>query len=295
MKKQRLSGDQPLTQDRSKSDKRASQSGRGKRYTSDELERQVQERTAKLATELQRTQEDLAQFARLAAHDLQEPLRQVINYTQLLGRRYLGRLDSDADEFIGYAIDGAKRMQRLVLDLLAYTEVGLQKTIFAEVQGEAVLAGALADLRGAIADRGATITHDPLPVVWGDAQQIRVLFRNLISNSLKFQSQAPPYIHMAAVRQDHEWIFSVKDNGIGIEPQYRQRLFLVFQRLHHQEPYPKPGIGLAICRKIVEQHRGRIWVDSEPGKGSTFFFSLPVVSAAADRAKKEREEPDSHE
>ena len=269
--------DKPPAQDHSELDKSVAQPRRvpkGKRYTSDELERRVQERTAELTTELQRTQEDLAQFARLAAHDLQEPLRQVINYTQLLGRRYLGRLDTDADEFIGYAIEGAKRMQRLVLDLLAYTEVGLQKAVFAEIEGETALAGALADLRGAIADRGATITYDPLPLIWGDGVQIRMLFRNLISNSLKFQGQTPPHIHIAAIRQNDEWIFSVQDNGIGIEPQYLRRLFLVFQRLHHQEPYPKPGIGLAICRKIVEQHGGRIWVESTPGHGATFFFTL---------------------
>jgi light-regulated signal transduction histidine kinase (bacteriophytochrome) len=237
----------------------------------------------------------LAQFARLAAHDLQEPLRQVINYTQLLSRRYLGRLDADADEFIGYAIEGAKRMQRLVLDLLAYTEIGLQKPVFTEVEGETALAGALADLRGTIADRGATVTHDPLPCVWGDSGQLRVLFRNLISNGLKFHGQSPPHIHIVAVRRDAEWIFSVQDNGIGIEPQYLRRLFLVFQRLHHQEPYPKPGVGLAICRKIVEQHGRRIWVDSEPGKGATFFFTLSVIPPALDGANNRRKSPRSSE
>lgn len=289
MKKKRLACGPP-PQDHSELNKsvpKRRRTARERGNTQDELERQVQERTAALAAELKRAQEDLTQFARLAAHDLQEPLRQVITYSQLLARRYLGRLDTDADEFIGYAIEGAKRMQRLVLDLLAYAEVGLQKTAFADIDCEIVLAGALADIRGAIADRGATVTHEDLPIVWGDTAQIRLLLRNLVHNGLKFHGQTSPHVHVSAVQQESEWVFSIRDNGIGIEPPYLQRLFLVFQRLHHQEPYPKPGMGLAICRKIVEQHGGRIWADSEPGKGSTFYFSLPVTRSSVGKAEDE--------
>lgn len=241
-----------------------------------ELEQRVTQRTA----QLQRSTEDLQQFARVATHDLQEPLRQVINYTQLLGDRYQGKLDAEADEFIGYTIEGAKRLQRLILDLLAYTEVETHPQALTTVDGEAVLAGALSDLRDFIAERGATVTHDLLPTVWGDALQLQTVFRNLLANGIKFRNIQPPHVHVAATPQGKEWIFSVRDNGIGITPQDQERIFMVFQRLHHQEPYPKPSIGLSICKKIIERHGGKIWVESAPGQGTTFLFTLPVPEAS---------------
>ncbi|MCL6581540.1 MAG: Nif3-like dinuclear metal center hexameric protein, partial [Firmicutes bacterium] len=203
------------------------------------------------------------------------PLRMVITNTQLLARRYHGLLDAAADECVGYAVEGAKRMQRLILDLLAYSEIGMIRRAFTQVNCEEVLAGALADLRGSITEREAVVTNEPLPTVWGDAGQLRTVFRNLISNGIKFRHEEPPHVHIRAERRDNEWLFSVRDNGKGITPEYAERLFVVFERLHSQERYPKPGVGLAICRKIIEQHGGRIWAESHPGQGTTFRFTLP--------------------
>jgi PAS domain S-box-containing protein len=237
-----------------------------------ELEQRVIVRTA----QLQQSNEDLQQFARIAAHDLQEPLHQITNYIQLLGRRYQGQLDADADEFIGYVVAAAKRLQQLILDLLAYTEVETQPQSWATVDSEAILVGALSDLRNFIAERGATVTHDPLPTVWGDSQQLQTVFRNLLANGIKFHDTQPPLVHVTATLQGQEWVFSVRDNGIGIAPQDREQVFMVFQRLHHQELYPKPGVGLAICRRIIERHGGTIWVESALGQGATFLFTLPA-------------------
>lgn len=236
------------------------------------LEQRVAERTAKLED----ANKDMQQVARIAAHDLQEPLHLVVHYSQFLARRYQGKLDSEADEFIGYVVQGALRMQRLVLDLLTYIEAGTLPLQCAMIDCETLLNGALTDIRGMIADRGATVTHDPLPTIWGDARQLQTVFRNLIHNGIKFHGEQAPVVHISAVRQDNEWVFSVQDNGIGIPAQDRARLFVPFQRLHHQEPYPKPGIGLALCQKILERHGGRIWAESEPDKGATFFFSVPA-------------------
>jgi PAS domain S-box-containing protein len=247
------------------------------------LEQRVKERTAELARvnrELIRVNTDLRQFAYIAAHDLQEPLRMVITNTQLLARRYHGLLDAAADECVGYAVEGAKRMQRLILDLLAYSEIGMIRRAFTQVNCEEVLAGALADLRGSITEREAVVTNEPLPTVWGDAGQLRTVFRNLISNGIKFRHEEPPHVHIRAERRDNEWLFSVRDNGKGITPEYAERLFVVFERLHSQERYPKPGVGLAICRKIIEQHGGRIWAESHPGQGTTFRFTLPAPPPA---------------
>jgi PAS domain S-box-containing protein len=240
-----------------------------------ELEQRVAQRTA----QLQRSTEDLQQFARIAAHDLQEPLRQIMNYVQLLSYRYQGKLDANADEFIDYAIAGAKRLQQLILDLLAYTEIETRPQIFTTVDGEVLLAGALGDLRGSIAQRGATVTHDPLPLIWGDPAQLQIMFRNLLSNGIKFHNTQLPHVHVSATLQGQEWLFSVRDNGIGIAPQDQERIFMVFQRLHHREPYPKPGVGLAVCKRIIERHGGKIWVESILGRGATFFFTLPAPQA----------------
>lgn len=225
--------------------------------------------------ELGRSNADLQQFAYVASHDLQEPLRMVGSYTQLIAKRYRGKLDADADEFIGYAVDGATRMQKLIQDLLTYSRLSTTAREFEPAPMGAVLACALDNIGGAIKESQAVITHDRLPTVRGDAQQLAHVFQNLLSNALKFRGEKPPLIHISAHRADGEWRFSVRDEGIGIDPQYAGRIFVIFQRLHTRAEYPGTGIGLAICKKIIERHGGRIWVESELGKGATFWFSIP--------------------
>lgn len=225
--------------------------------------------------ELARSNAELQQFAYVASHDLQEPLRMVSSYTQLLAKRYRGRLDADADDFIGFAVDGAARMQKLIQDLLAYSRVGTRNLERQAVSMDSVLEYATDMLQLVIKDTGAAVTHESLPSIKVDERQMTQLFQNLISNAIKFRGQEPPRIHVSATRLDGEWLFSVHDNGIGIEPQYADRIFVIFQRLHNRDDYPGTGIGLAICKKIVERHGGRIWMESEPGKGSTFFFTVP--------------------
>jgi PAS domain S-box-containing protein len=225
--------------------------------------------------ELKRSNEDLEQFASIASHDLQEPLRMVASYTQLLSRRYKGRLDSDADEFIAFAVDGASRMQRLIQDLLAYSRVGTRGSNLLDISSEDALRQALLNLRGAIEESGALVTHEPLPTVSADETQLIQLFQNLVGNAIKYHRPGVPKIHIAAARSSgKKWTFSVQDNGLGIEPQYFEKIFGMFQRLHKREAFAGTGIGLAICKKIVEQHGGRISVDSKPGHGSTFRFAL---------------------
>ena len=224
--------------------------------------------------ELGRSNADLQQFAYVASHDLQEPLRMVSSYTQLIARRYKGKLDADADEFIAFAVDGANRMQRLILDLLAYSRVNTAGRQFEPTAMETVLKAALNNLTDAVKESQAVITHDPLPAVMGDDKQLAQLFQNLLSNAVKFGGAQPPRIHISAKQTDGEWLFSVRDHGIGLDPQYVDRIFVIFQRLHTRAEYPGTGIGLAICKKIVERHGGRIWVESELGKGATFYFTL---------------------
>jgi len=225
--------------------------------------------------ELNRSNEELGQFAYIASHDLQEPLRMVASYTQLLARRYKGRLDSDADEFITFAVDGANRMQRLIQDLLAYSRVGTKGKELLETSSEEALQRALLNLRGAIADSGALVTHDLLPAVLADETQLVQLFQNLVGNAIKYQNPGVPRIHISAIKNGGgRWTFSVRDNGLGIDPQYFERIFVMFQRLHKREEFAGTGIGLAICKKIVERHGGEISVQSQPGKGSTFSFAL---------------------
>jgi len=225
-------------------------------------------------SELGRSNADLQQFAYVASHDLQEPLRMVSSYTQLIARRYKGKLDADADEFIAFAVDGANRMQRLILDLLAYSRVNTAGRQFEPTAMETVLKAALNNLTNAVKESQAVITHDPLPAVMGDDKQLAQLFQNLLSNAVKFGGAQPPRIHISAKQTDGEWLFSVRDHGIGLDPQYADRIFVIFQRLHTREEYPGTGIGLAICKKIVERHGGRIWVESELGKGATFYFTM---------------------
>jgi PAS domain S-box-containing protein len=224
--------------------------------------------------ELKRSNEELGQFAYIASHDLQEPLRMVASYTQLLSRRYKGKLDSDADEFIAFAVDGASRMQRLIRDLLAYSRVGTKGSDLLDISSEDALRQALLNLRGAIEESGALVTHDPLPTVSADETQLIQLFQNLVGNAIKYQGPGVPKVHIAARSSEKKWTFSVQDNGLGIDPQYFEKIFGVFQRLHKREEFAGTGIGLAICKKIVEQHGGNISVESQPGHGSTFRFAL---------------------
>ena len=225
--------------------------------------------------ELNRSNEELAQFAYIASHDLQEPLRMVASYTQLLSRRYKGKLDADADEFIAFAMDGANRMQRLIQDLLAYSRVGTKGKDLLETSSEDALRQALVNLRGAIEDSGALVTHDPLPTVLADEMQLIQLFQNLVGNAIKYQKPGIPQVHVSAARNDgKKWNFSVKDNGLGIDPQYFEKIFGMFQRLHKRDEFSGTGIGLAISKKIVERHGGSISVESQPGQGSTFRFAL---------------------
>lgn len=226
---------------------------------------------------LERSNKDLEQFAYVASHDLQEPLRMVASYMELLDARYKGKLDADADEFIGFAVDGAKRMQTLIQDLLTCSRVGKYGKTFEQRDSGELLEMALSNLRKAIEDGGAKITHDKLPTVNVDGSQLVQLFQNLISNAIKFRSEDPPRIHVSVECQGNEWVFSVCDNGIGIDMEHADRIFVIFQRLHGKSRYPGSGIGLTICQKIVERHKGGIWIKSELGKGSIFYFSLPVV------------------
>jgi len=225
--------------------------------------------------ELNRSNEELGQFAYIASHDLQEPLRMVASYTQLLSRRYKGKLDSDADEFIAFAVDGASRMQRLIQDLLAYSRVGTKGKDLLDISSEEALQQALINLRGAIEEKGALVTHDPLPPVLADEMQLIQLFQNLVGNAIKYQSSGIPKVHVSAAKNGgKKWTFSVKDNGLGIDAQYFEKIFGMFQRLHKREEFAGTGIGLAICKKIVERHGGNISVESQPGQGSTFRFAL---------------------
>lgn len=234
-----------------------------------------EEALAKDAEELARSNADLQQFAYIASHDLQEPLRMISSYVQLLARRYQGKLDKEADEFIGFAIDGANRMQQLISGLLDYSRVGTRGEEFEPVDCESVFDEAVANLEIAIKESGAIVTHDPLPTVSADRMQLVQLLQNFIGNGIKFRGEEPPRIRVSAENAAGEWRFSVTDNGVGIAPEDRERVFKIFERLRTQENQPGTGMGLAICKRIVERHGGRTWVESEPGKGSTFYFTIP--------------------
>jgi signal transduction histidine kinase len=238
--------------------------------------RQAEEDLAKKVEELARSNADLEQFAYVASHDLQEPLRMVTAYTQLLAERYRGKLDADADKFIGYASEGAMRMQVLIQDLLAFSRVGRAGTCDAMIDCNAVMQEVLQTLSAAIQESGADISYSQLPEVQGDRTQLGQVFQNLIGNAIKFRGQEPPKISLQAENKDEQWWFEVSDNGIGIAPESAGKVFEVFHRLNARTEYPGNGIGLAICKKIIERYGGRIWVEPQSGSGSRFKFTLPV-------------------
>ena len=238
--------------------------------------REAEKALARKAEELSRSNTELQHFLYIASHDLQEPLRAVASYVQLLARRYKGKLDREADEFIAFAVDGATRMQALINALLDYSRLGTKGKPFEPTNCEKIVQVALKNLQSVVEESKAIVTHDRLPTVMGDAIQLGQLFQNLIANAIKFRGDKPPAIHVWAEPNGKEWRFSVRDCGIGIDPQYFERIFVIFQRLHSKEEYPGTGIGLTLCKKIVERHGGRIWVESEPAKGATFRFTIPV-------------------
>jgi signal transduction histidine kinase len=242
------------------------------------LRRQAEDDLARKVEELARSNADLEQFAYVASHDLQEPLRMVAAYTQLLAERYRGKLDENADKFIGYASEGALRMQSLIQDLLAFSRVGRNGS--GRVDCDAAMEEVLMTLGPAIQESGAVVTHGELPAVWADRSQMTQVFQNLIGNAIKFRGKEPPAISVQAEKAGQHWLFSVSDNGIGIAPEYAENIFVVFQRLHARTEYPGNGIGLAICKKIVERNGGKIWVEAQTGHGSVFKFTMPCDAPA---------------
>jgi len=252
--------------------------------SSDISERKHVERAlAQRTDEITRSNAELEQFAYVASHDLQEPLRMVASYVELLARRYKGRLDRDADEFIGFAVDGAVRMKRLINDLLNYSRAGRGQPL-GPVELSTAVNRALANLVLTIGEAGATVACDALPTVHGDESQLAELVQNLVANAVKFRGPQPPRVHISATRNGAQWLISVRDNGIGIGSEYTDRIFVMFQRLHGSAEYPGTGIGLAICKRIVERHGGLIWTESQPGRGSTFHFTLRAAAQSEDHA-----------
>ena len=250
-----------------------------------ELEKE-QLRLEVAAKNLERSNKALQEFAYVASHDLQEPLRMVSSYLQLLERRYKSQLDDDADKFIGYAVDGAIRMKTLINDLLAYSRITTRGKPIEWTNCEQVLTEAIANLEVPIRENEAQITHGPLPNVMSDSGQLRQVFQNLIGNALKYRGEETPQIYVEAERNHNVWQFSVRDNGIGIDPQFAQRVFVIFQRLHTRDEYPGTGIGLAICKRIVERHGGTIWVESQIGQGATFSFTIPATEDSEERTNE---------
>jgi len=251
--------------------------------------KKTEERVRQYNEKLIRSNEELEQFAYVASHDLQEPLRMISSYTQLLERRYKDKLDDDANEFIYYVVDGACRMQRLINDLLDFSRITTRGKTFEEVDTYSILGQALSNVHQLISDAAAIVTNDDLPIIYADESQLVRVFQNLIDNAIKFCSKRIPHIHVSAKKKEDEWVFSISDNGIGIDEQFQDRIFTVFQRLHGKDKYPGTGIGLAICRRIVERHDGRIWFESELDKGAIFYFTIPKTRGHSNGRKKNRQ------
>ena len=238
---------------------------------------QAEEKLEHTLYALKRSNEDLSRFAYAASHDLQEPLRTIISYTQLFTSRYKNLIDDKADKYVNFILDGTMRMRTLITDLLAYSRIETHGIHFKPTNCQDIIEDALSNLNASIKEKNAIINYDGLPTINGDPSHLTQLFQNLISNAIKFCTVNSPVIHISTKKVEHEWQFSVKDNGIGIDSKYFERIFVIFQRLHTRQEYPGTGIGLAICKKIVERHEGRIWVESEIGKGSTFYFTIPLI------------------
>ena len=238
--------------------------------------RQAEQEREERARELARSNRDLEEFAAVASHDMQEPLRMITQFLHLLRNSYQGRLDQDADDYIQFAVDGADRMQALIRDLLAYARVGSGGKSFSSTDCEKVLNEALANVAVRIEETGALITREALPTVKADSHQLVQVFQNLIWNAIKFRGKNPPQIHIGCRQEANEWLFWVRDNGIGIAPEFAERVFQIFKRLHTREQYAGTGIGLAVCKRVIERHQGRIWVESQPGQGATFYFTIPT-------------------
>jgi light-regulated signal transduction histidine kinase (bacteriophytochrome) len=230
---------------------------------------------AEALAELERVRADQEQFVYAASHDLQEPLRAIRGFAQLLQRRCHGKLDAESEEFLGFLLDGVERMQQMVNDLLAYSRVGSRAESPAAVDANTAADEAAASLQTATLQSGGRVTRDALPTVCADRRELVLLLEHLISNGIKFCGDDPPDVHVSAAKAEDAWRFSVRDNGIGIDPKHADQVFVIFRRLHGREDYPGTGIGLALCKRIVERHGGRIWVESEPGEGSTFYFTIP--------------------
>jgi len=264
--------------ERKKTEEALRESERRLRQSHERLEVEVRERTRELVKaneELARSNADLKDFAHVVSHDLKGPLHTIEGFAKLLARRYKGRIDAKADEFIRYIIDGTIRMEDLIKDLLEYSQLGVKAERAALTDCSLIVEKVIGNLKAAIEENHAVLTHDAMPTIIADPSQMISLFQNLIDNAIKFHGEERPRIHISAERKGEEWVFSVRDNGIGMNPEDSEKIFGMFQRLHSSPAYPGTGIGLATCRKIVESHGGKLWVDSEPGKGSTFYFTIP--------------------
>ncbi len=248
----------------------------------DEIEKRkgTQEELDKTLSELRRSNKDLEQFAYIASHDLQEPMRMVSSYTKLLSDRYRGKLDNDTKQFMDFAIDGANRMQELMSGLLTYSRVETRNRVLVKIDCNNIMDQVKKNLAIMIEESNAEISSGDLPEIYYDGVQLLQLLQNLICNAIKYHSSEPPKVYVSAIEGNNEWTFSVRDNGIGIDPRHFEKIFIIFQRLHRQDEYQGTGIGLSICKKIAERFGGRIWVESEPGKGSIFYFTIPKVNAA---------------